>query len=315
MSEPLVSICVPAYQKPKYVSRLLDSILLQDYKNVEIVISDDSPGEDTKQAIEPYLNQLRIRYIHNQPSLRSPRNWNHALNNASGDLLVLMHQDDWYHSQKALSSFVEAFDDTAVDFVFCQNTAVDENGNKTVLQAIPSLLYRLSKTPNHLVLAQVIGPPGNTMLRTQVDVRYDERFIWLVDVDYYVRVLKKGYRYRYLAQHLVSIGLHEDQTTAFCRANPDIIFKENIWFAQKLEPQAFNDIQIYDYYWRLLRNYTIRSKEDILANNVQENEIPAVIFQMLDAQTKFAANTLKKGVFSKMLMARSFLKWRLKNRA
>ena len=64
MNEPLISICIPAYNKPRYVARVLDSILKQDYKNVEIIISDDSPGEDTKQAIERYRNKLVIKYFH-----------------------------------------------------------------------------------------------------------------------------------------------------------------------------------------------------------------------------------------------------------
>jgi hypothetical protein len=113
---------------------------------------------------------------------------------------------------------------------------------------------------------------------------------------------------------LVSIGLHEDQTTVFCRTNNDIIFKENIWFANKIGMQAFNDILIYDYYWRLLRNDKIRSIKDILANNIQENEIPGVIFHMLNFQKKIPLSLLKRGLISKSLMAVSFLIWKIKSR-
>ncbi|MDQ3844054.1 MAG: glycosyltransferase [Bacteroidota bacterium] len=294
--------------------RCLDSVLKQDYKNVEIVVSDDSPDEDTKHAIEPYINKLSIRYFHNNPALTSPRNWNSALDKAQGDLVVLMHQDDWYHAEDALSVYVEAFKDRAVDFVFCQNTAIDEKDNKVILQAIPRLLKEMRRKPNQLVLAQVIGPPSNTMLRREVDVRYDERFIWLVDVDYYVRLLKKGYRYKYIEKHLVSIGLHEDQTTAFCRANSDIIFKENIWFAAKLEPEAFDDILIYDYYWRLLRNYRIRSIEDFKLNKVQHHEVPKAILHMLFFQRRFSLSVLNKGVVSKSLMTWNYITWRMKRK-
>jgi glycosyltransferase involved in cell wall biosynthesis len=310
MVQPLVSICIPAYKKPQYVVRCLESIIKQDYKHVEIVISDDSPDEDIKEAIAPYTNSLDIHYFHNQSPLRSPKNWNAALDKARGDYLLLLHQDDWLHAAHALTTFVVALKDESVDFVFCQNTAIDEEGKKTILQARPYLLKEMAKKPNHLLLAQVIGPPSNTMLKRRVDVRYDERFIWLVDVDYYSRILKKGYRYRYIDQHLVSIGLHEDQTTVFCRTNSDIIFKENIWFAGKLEKESFADILIYDYYWRLLRNYSIRSVKDILANGVQKEEIPAVILHMLSLQQKLTPTLLKNGIFSKALMSVNYLSWR-----
>ena len=93
MFEPLISICIPAYKKPHYVVRCLHSVLQQDYKNVEIILSDDSPNEDIKDAITQFSERLQIHYYHNQPALRSPKNWNNALDKANGDLVVLMHQD------------------------------------------------------------------------------------------------------------------------------------------------------------------------------------------------------------------------------
>ena len=59
----MVSICVPAYKKPDFVIRLLDAVLLQDYKEVEVVITDDSPNDDIQQAIAPYSGQLNKEFI------------------------------------------------------------------------------------------------------------------------------------------------------------------------------------------------------------------------------------------------------------
>ena len=294
--------------------RCLESIIKQDYKNVEVIISDDSPGEDIKQAILPYQETLNIKYFHNSPALQSPKNWNAALDMATGDLLLLLHHDDWFHSNKALTLFGNAFDQENIDFVFSQNTAIDENGNKLILQGLPALLRELADKPDHLLLAQVIGPPSNTMLKKTINIRYDERFIWLVDVDYYSRILKAGYKYKYIEKHLVSIGLHEDQTTVFVQNNKDIIFKENIWFAEKSGSKIFADILIYDYYWRLLRNYGIRDIADIQAKNVKINEIPAVIEQMLNFQRKIPLTVLRLGVFSKSFMGISYLIWKIKSR-
>jgi glycosyltransferase involved in cell wall biosynthesis len=75
MTESLISICIPAYKKPEYVVRAIQSILKQSYKKVEIIISDDSPNEDIKIAIQPYIFDIDIKYYHNQPALKSPMNW------------------------------------------------------------------------------------------------------------------------------------------------------------------------------------------------------------------------------------------------
>jgi hypothetical protein len=194
-------------------------------------------------------------------------------------------------------------------FVFCKNIAVTEDGKEIVLQHIPSLLKRLTKTPLHLVLAQVIGPPSNTMLRIDVrdKVTYDEDLIWLVDVDYYVRVLQAGYEYVYLNEHLVSIGLHDDQTTVFCRNNGDIILKENILFANKIGEAAFKDLKIYDYYWRLLRNDKVRSIEMLKAAGVVDEKILPIFSHMIQLQNKVPASLLKFGPASKALMFLNYL--------
>ena len=132
---------------------------------MEIIISDDSPNEDIKGVIQPYINQLEIKYYRNIPAFGSPKNWNAALDKGKGDYLLLLHQDDWFHSPTALSEFVNAMEEKNVDFVFCRNTAIDENGNEIILQAIPSLIKNMGKKPNHLLRAQVIGPPSNAMLK------------------------------------------------------------------------------------------------------------------------------------------------------
>jgi len=306
----MVSICVPAYKKPAFVLRLLDAVLKQDYKDVEVVITDDSPNDDIKIAIAPYLSQLNVQFYRNIPALGSPMNWNAAIERSSGDFFMLLHQDDWFHSSSAISSFIEAFErNKAASFVFCKNIAQQLDGTFVVLQAMPSLLQRLSTYPNRLLLAQVMGPPSNVMLRSAVKtkVKYDEKLIWLVDVDYNARLIKAGYEYVYLDQHLVTIGLHKDQTTEYCRENTDIMFRENIWVAQKIGPAAFRDILIYDYYWRLLRNYGVRSMVDFCANKLSEDEMPPVINFMLKWQAVIPSAFLKLGPISKLLMALNYL--------
>lgn len=308
MSEPKISICIPVYNKPEYVLRAIQSIAKQEHKNVEIILSDDSPSSGLKLAIQPYISELDIKYYHNQPALKSPMNWNNALDKATGDFYMLLHQDDWLESEKALSTFLKAFSDNpSVGFVFCKNTAIQPDGQVITLQAIRSLLKDMSKRPHHILRANVIGPPSNTMLRKEIAIRYDESYIWLVDVDYYVQLLTKGNQYHYLDQHLVSIGLHEDQTTVFCRNNEDVIVKENIWFAHKLGNAAFNDVLIYDYYWRLLRNYKIRSISDLNAMGVEDAKILWVIRKMLMVQKKWPLSFLKMGPISKLLMFSCYL--------
>jgi glycosyltransferase involved in cell wall biosynthesis len=308
MTESLISICIPAYKKPEYVVRAIQSVLKQSYKKVEIIISDDSPNEDIKIAIQPYISDIDIKYYHNQPALKSPMNWNNALDKATGDYVMLLHQDDWLHDEHALAIYLHSFSSHPdVGFVFCKNTAIQPDGVQLNLQAIKSLLGNMDQKPHHILRANVIGPPSNVMLKRSIPIRYDENYIWLVDVDYYVQLLEAGNQYVYLDQHLVSIGLHEDQTTVFCRNNEDVIVKENIHFAHKLGNKAFGDILIYDYYWRLLRNYKIRSIDTLIVYQVVPEKILPVIHWILQSQIRFPLALLKFGPCSKILMTLNYL--------
>lgn len=308
MTESLISICIPAYKKPEYVVRAIQSVLKQSYKKVEIIISDDSPNEDIKIAIQPYISDIDIKYYHNLPALKSPMNWNNALDKAAGDYVMLLHQDDWLHDEHALAIYLHSFlSHPDVGFVFCKNTAIQPDGIALNLQAIKSLLGNMDQKPHHILRANVIGPPSNVMLKRSIPIRYDENYIWLVDVDYYVQLLEAGNQYVYLDQHLVSIGLHEDQTTVFCRNNEDVIVKENMHFAYKLGNKAFADILIYDYYWRLLRNYKIRSVDTLYNYGVMPEKILPVIHWMLQSQIRFPLALLKFGPCSKILMTLNYL--------
>lgn len=305
---PLISICVPVYGKPLFVTRLLNSILTQEHKHIEIILSDDTPDDSVKKVAEAYNPKMTIRYFQHIPSLKSPRNWNFALDQAQGDYTMLIHQDDWLHHPSALTMYVEAFtQNPTIGFVFCKNTAIKPSGEAIVLQTFPWLLTSIQNNPYHLVRSDVIGPPSNVMVRKGVNIRYDEEMIWLVDVDYYVRLIESGLIYTYIDKHLVSIGLHEDQMTNFCRENSSIMVKENLFFAYKNQTKLFSDWRLFDYFWRLLRNHAIIGEDQLWNAGVPKERVVTDIKRMLRWQKPFSLKLLRVGIFSKLVMYACFI--------
>ena len=49
--EPLVSVCIPAYNNAAYIKETIDSILNQTYSNLELIICDDNSKDDTVSVI------------------------------------------------------------------------------------------------------------------------------------------------------------------------------------------------------------------------------------------------------------------------
>ena len=287
------------------------SISVQTYKNIEVIISDDSPGTETRLVAEQFPG-LNIRYHHNKPARKSPANWNFALDQASGELLMLLHQDDWLHTSETISQFVNSFNDPKVDFVFCKNIGQDTTGAIIPFQDSDSI-PDLQTWPDYLVIRCVIGPPSNVMVRREVPVRYDEQLIWLVDVDYYIRLIKSGHHFEYLKKHLVTIGIHEDQTTEYVRSNNAIILKENVYVLNKIGAHGLRRISLYDYYWRLMRNFGITSIQEVTRRGVAEESVPPVLRHMIDLQKRIPPKVLKFGAASKSLMAWSYFTWHLRS--
>lgn len=276
---------------------------MQDYKHIEVILSDDTPDDSIEKVAAAYSDKLAIQYHPHKPSLRSPRNWNYALDAANGQYLMLLHQDDWFHDTKAISTYLSAFSKhPEAGFVFCKNTAIKPSGEAITLQTFPWLLKTIQYDPYHLVRSDVIGPPSNVMLKKSIGVRYDEELVWLVDVDYYVRLIEAGHKYVYLDRHLISIGLHEDQMTNYCRENTDIMLKENIFFAYKNREKLFNNWQLYDYFWRLLRNHEVTSEVQLVNAGVPKERIVPQLKHMIEVQKTVPRWMLKLGPVSKLLM-------------
>ena len=307
MPDKLVSICIPAYENPTFLKQLLDSILIQDYPKIEIIISDDSAGEDIKNALPSYVTKLNIRYFKNTPALKTPANWNHALDKASGDLLMLIHQDDWLNGQHVISKYVKVFDQYPdIDFAFCRSMAFSEKDTAGLNARHKKILDNLATHPEGLLLGNVIGPPSNVMIRKKVSLRYTVPFIWLVDVEYYIQLLQKGYRYYFIDEPLVSVGIHDQQTTAFVLQNKKIILKEHLLLAIAQGSSLFSDIRIYDLYWRIIRNYGIRSADQFKDMGIEADKLPVALKQILNFQRRLPASVLKNGIVSKILMLTSY---------
>lgn len=65
--ENKISIIIPAYNKEKYISKTLDSVLAQTYKNMEIVIVNDGSKDNTAEIIDNYAKKFpNVKVVHKE---------------------------------------------------------------------------------------------------------------------------------------------------------------------------------------------------------------------------------------------------------
>lgn len=95
---PILSICIPTYNRAKYLKQTLESIVSQkiftNSTDIEIVISDNASIDDTEAICANYVNKYKgkILYFRNDTSMHSSENFKQVLSLANGCLLKL-HND------------------------------------------------------------------------------------------------------------------------------------------------------------------------------------------------------------------------------
>jgi glycosyltransferase involved in cell wall biosynthesis len=106
--EPLVSIGMPVYNGASYIREALDSLLLQDYRNLEIIISDNASRDETQAICLEYAKRdKRIHYWRSDINRGAAWNFTNVFELASGGYFMWAAYDD-YWSNSYVSSCLQA---------------------------------------------------------------------------------------------------------------------------------------------------------------------------------------------------------------
>jgi glycosyltransferase involved in cell wall biosynthesis len=301
MTQPFISICIPAYKRTDFLKRLLESIRIQSFRDFEVVITDDSPDSSVEQLTDSYLSTFNIKYFKNSQNLGTPANWNEGIRSASGKWIKIMHDDDWFSNKHSLERFAKEAQVHSGNFIFSAytNYYLDENRTETVT-ADNFRLKQLKKNSAVLFASNVIGPPSVGMHRNDGKHFYDKETKWLVDIDFYMRRLADE-KFSFISESLVNVGLSAEQVTQSCFRNAAVEIPEHFHVLKKLSPSIFNNPIVYDAWWRLFRNLKVRSEADI-RNAGYAGNIPKFISNIFNFQSKIPRALLNNGVVSKSLM-------------
>ena len=124
----LVSVIIPSYNSSKYITKTVNSVLRQTYKNTEIIIVDDCSKDNTREVIKELENtDQRVRCIFHEKNGGAAVARNTGIENAKGRYIAFLDSDDVWESNK-LSVQVPYLQGNH-PFVFCAYDTVDADGN------------------------------------------------------------------------------------------------------------------------------------------------------------------------------------------
>ncbi len=203
---PVVSVVIPTYKRPKKLNRALESVINQTYQNLEIIVVNDDPDTNIDNIID--LKDDRIVTINHDKNKGAPAARNNGIRKSKGDFIAFLDDDDEWLPSKL---------DNQIDKL---------RGLKSDYKVIYSGYKKISKrktrrkTPNKEgdiflnLLKQNFIPLPTALIRKNVFNKiglFDEKLKSGQDWDLWLRISKK-YKFSYVSDVSTVIYLsHSDR--------------------------------------------------------------------------------------------------------
>jgi glycosyltransferase involved in cell wall biosynthesis len=261
---PKVSICIPAYKQIDLLQNNLKAIINQSFVDYEVIITDDSPNTDIERLVIQF-NTKKIKYFHNSPPLGAPANWNYGISKATGKYLKILHHDDFFSSKISLQAFVDLLDNNpTADFCFSSTDVIYVNKKFTKKHKCKKKeLNTIKRNPSRLLIKNVIGSPSNTIIRRSAFQKFDCSLKWLVDVDWYIKLINANCNIVYNNKSLI-VSYHgtAEQITGTVSKNKNMLIKEHIILLERYS-ELLKDKLLFILFQILFKKYYINSIKDI----------------------------------------------------
>ncbi len=207
--QPFVSIITPVYNGAKYLKKLIESVQMQDYHNIEhIIIDDDSTDDGATVAILRKYPHLRWWSRENKGQYAT---MNEGLEAARGELVCFISADDMMAPGAVccVVEFMRLHPD--YDGVYGSYFWIDENDAphraQNIVHHAPLNFYRYFPFIGHCSLYL-----KKTILEKR-KLYFDASLEYVGDYDWIMRLIKAKLQIGYVAQTLSSVRSHKEQTS------------------------------------------------------------------------------------------------------
>ena len=223
MTEPKVSILIPTYNYAHYLPDAIESILAQDFSDLEVVIVDDCSQDHSAEVIQRYAGlDPRIRFHLNRQNLGLVPNWNFCLAQARGRYVKFLFGDDLFCSPRTVSTLVALMEShPSVVLASSARRVIDTDSHPVDLW---DHLGRAGVYPGRAIIARclaenrnIIGEPSAVLFRRQDAARgFNPQYRQWVDLEMWLQLLERG-DLAYSPEPLCCFRRHEQQQTAVNR--------------------------------------------------------------------------------------------------
>ena len=160
---PLVSVIIPAYNAEKFLSKTLESVLSQTYKNIEVLVIDDGSQDKTAEIVKSIAQKDSRVILLQQQNIGVAAARNLGINNSTGEFIAPIDADDiWYpqNLEKQVQCLLQA--DSSVGLVYSWSVDINEEDKLTGDFRAANIEGNVFKT---LLCHNFLGNASSTVIR------------------------------------------------------------------------------------------------------------------------------------------------------
>ena len=184
-SLPLVSVIITTYNYADYLSRAIDSVLKQSYKNTEVIVIDDGSADDAASVI-PVHDSVRYYYQENQ-GISAARN--NGIKKSNGNYIIFLDADDWLEPGAIQDNLEVLINKPSVAFI---------SGNYYFFRAEECHVENIAVDVNRdhyirLLQSNYIGMLATVLFQKWVlnEIKFDANLKACEDYDLYLNIAQK----------------------------------------------------------------------------------------------------------------------------
>ncbi|TYB33529.1 MAG: glycosyltransferase [Flexistipes sinusarabici] len=193
-----VSVVIPVYNRTTSLKDAIESVFLQKYPDIEIIVVDDGSGEKVNKNLRPYMSRIKYIRAENNRGVSAARNL--GIHRARGDYIAFLDSDDLWLPGK-LKEQIKLMEKEKTKV--CHTDEFWYKKDKFVNQGVRHKKYGGWIFPLILDICR-ISPSTIIMHKTVIENsgKFDENFPACEDYDFWLRIASK-FKISYLPAKLV----------------------------------------------------------------------------------------------------------------
>lgn len=206
---PLISVIIPAYNRANFIERCLNSVLVQSYENLEILVIDDGSTDSTGSRMKNHPDK-RVIYIKHPENRGVPSARNTGIRAARGEYINFLDSDDEIYPKKIEIQLnrLRVLPDS-YGLIYCGYSGIMNTTKENFIDILPQEYHNICDTLLRKNVFAVHTPLTRKICFDKCGL-FDESLVGCEDWDMWIRI-SQHYKLTFVSDVLAKFYIHGEQ--------------------------------------------------------------------------------------------------------